>query len=251
MAAPGQGRAAAARPGGRWSSTTRPRAPSARRTPRRRSSSRRRPGRPPARCRPRPGRKTIPASQIWSRIASRSGVAEVLRDRGGEHVRRLVAVEPGRDPQRLPASPTRRRARSSAGAPTRRPTGGTTGPPTARPTPRPGGRGTCRRGGHRGWPPPSPRAAPGRDDVRRWPSIQPSRAASAYAAEERSRACAAHHADQVSAGDPGRQRLVDRVVVQGLDQGRRGASAAPATRRGRARRGSRRTARCRTARSAV
>ena len=54
------------------------------------------------------------------------GVAEVLRDRGGEHVGRLVAVVPGRDAERLRAvgeALARRRSAASAHAPTDGPVG--------------------------------------------------------------------------------------------------------------------------------
>ena len=55
-----------------------PPAPSAPPRTRRRSSSRTRPGTPPARCRPAPGRKTIPAWQTSSRIASRMALRTYL-----------------------------------------------------------------------------------------------------------------------------------------------------------------------------
>ena len=76
------------------------------------------------------------------------------------------------------------------------------------------GRPAPRRRRRRGWRPPS------RPARRRWrprgraPSRWPSRAASAYAAVPRSTAWRAHHADEVPAGRPVGERIVDGVVVQ-------------------------------------
>ena len=156
------------------------------------------------------------------------GVAEVLRDRGGEHVGRLVAVVPGRDAQRLASvraarrAPSKRRVGPGVDRRAVRRHRGQRGQRRVEVVARRG-----RRAGRRGWPPPSrpgpPPVAttcaraeqPARAGPRRrtpasprcsaWPPITPTRCRPAH---------------------PRRQRLVDRVVVQRLGEQRLAASAA-------------------------
>ena len=146
------------------------------------------------------------------------GVAEVLRDRGGEDVRRLVTVEPGRDPERRDVAQGRRP--TGRRRPTRRPTGGTTGRPRARSSASvSAASGSPREAAHRGWPPPSLPAHRRSRPCGRDRAAQPSRAASAYAASPRTRACPPITPTRRPAGQPAGQRLVDRVVVQRLGEG--------------------------------
>ena len=155
-------------------------APSARPRTRRRSSSRRRPGTPPGRCRPAPGRKTMPASQTSRRIASRMALRTYLAMRGGEHVGRLVPVEPGRDAEGVAAAgePVEHREAGAHPGVDRRPERRDVGQQGQRRRAGRRARGRGRPGSRRGWRPPSRRGR------RRWrprgraPSRSPRRAAS-------------------------------------------------------------------------
>ena len=83
------------------------------------------------------------------------GVAEVLRDRRGEHVGRLVAVVPGRDAEGVRRVGRTGRAPRAPAAPRRPPTGGTTAPRRAPPPPRRARRAVAPTASRRGWRPPS------------------------------------------------------------------------------------------------
>ena len=131
------------------------------------------------------------------------GVAEVLRDRGREDVRRLVPVVPGGDAQRRRCRRASR-SRTSKAASAQASTDGSVAPaPRARRASAcvevVGGRG--RRGGRRGWRPPSPR------DRRRW--------------SPRARPRAAGRAG------PRRRTPARRAAARGRPSRRPGAAAAP------------------------
>ena len=150
------------------------------------------------------------------------GVAHVLGDRGGQHVGRFVAVEPGRDAQRVGAAGIPLAYREGGPHPRidRRPERRDLGQEVERVVQRRAS--PMPRGRRRGWRPPS------RPARRRSPPRAPRRAGAPAARRRGSRVCRAASACPPITPTSRRpatqsvERLVDRVVVQRL--GHRGVT---------------------------